>query len=141
MSERFVRWQGYSMGQLTFALNLFFGLSVGALGFAFTLIRDENFILTSCPKTLFQISLISLSFAILIGCSAVVSRLFDFRYTARKIRSDEKNEGEESAVYKYRSSFLGRLTWRLFWSQLFTLGLGLITLIVSVLYGYSHKIW
>jgi len=120
---------------------MFLGLSVGALAFAFTLVRDNEFTLTACPKLAFQISLISLSLAVIGSCGAVVSRLFDFRYTAQKIRADEKEEGEESAIFKYKSSLLGRLTWRLFWFQLATFGTGLLGLIIAVLSGYADRIW
>jgi len=141
MSERFVRWQGYSMGQLTFALNMFFGLSVGALAFAFSLVRDKEWVLTGCPKLVFQIGLVSLCLAVFASCAAVISRLFDYRYTAQKVRADEKEEGEESAIFKYKSSMLGRLTWRLFWAQVLTLGLGLVGLITGVLSGFGGRIW
>jgi uncharacterized membrane protein len=141
MNDRFVRWQGYSIGQLTLALNMFFGLSVGALAFAFSLVLDKKFVLSDYPKLAFQIGLISLCLAVFVSCAAVISRLFDFRYTARKIRSDEKEEVEESSIYKYKSSALGRLTWRLFWTQVVTLTVGLIGLVIGILAGYGDRIW
>jgi len=140
-SERYIRWQGYTISQLTFALNLFFGLSVASLAFAFTLVKDKEFQLIGCPKTLFQISLLSLCVSIVVSCGVVVSRLLDFRFTAKKIRSDETATIEDSSVYKYQYKILGALTWRLFWIQLLTLGIGLIGLITGVLFGYSNQIW
>jgi hypothetical protein len=140
MGERFVRWQGYTMGQLTFVLNMFFGLSVATLAFAFSLIKDKEFIISSCPKLVFQIGVISLCVAVFVSCAAVISRLFDYRYTAQKIRADEKEEGEESAVFKYKSSMLGRLTWRLFWVQVVTMSLGLLGVVVGVLAAYGNRI-
>jgi hypothetical protein len=133
MTERFVRWQGYTISQLTFALNMFFGLAVGALAFSFTLVKDENFVLPPCPKFAFKIGIVSLCMAVFVSCAAVISRLFDFRYTARKVRADDKEEEEESAVYKYRSALLGRLTWKLFWIQVVTLSAGLLGVVVGVL--------
>lgn len=141
MSERFVRWQGYTMSQLTFVLNMFFGLSVATLAFAFSLIKDKEFTLSSCPKLLFQIGVVSLCIAVFISCAAVISRLFDYRYTAQKIRTDEKEGGEESAIFKYKSKILGRLTWRLFWSQVVTMSLGLLGVVVGVLAAYGNRIW
>lgn len=129
------------MRQLTFALNLFFGMSVGSLAFAFTLVRDKEFILLGCPKVIFQAGLISLCLAVFVSCAAVVSRLLDFRFTARKVRADEKENAEDSGVYKYRSSILGQLTWRLFWLQLTTLVIGLVGVVVAVLSGYGDRIW
>ncbi|MDH5548200.1 MAG: hypothetical protein OEZ43_21730 [Gammaproteobacteria bacterium] len=141
MSDRFVRWQGYTMSQLTFVLNMFFGLSVAALAFAFSLVRDKDFILDSCSKHTLQICLVSLSIAVFSSCAAVVSRLFDYRFTAQKLRSDQQSEIELSAVYKYKSYVLGQLTWRLFWVQTSTMAVGLFLLVITVLWGYSDKIW
>ena len=140
-TDRYIRWQSYTISQLTFALNLFFGMSAGSLAFAFTLIKDKEFILTGCPRLFFQISLISLCVAILTSCGAVVSRLLDFRFTARKIRSDETANNEESGVYNYKSKILGNLTWRLFWLQLASLSIGLVGLIIGVMFGYGSRIW
>lgn len=140
-SERYIRWQNYTILQLTFALNLFFGISVGSLAFAFTLIKDKEFLLSGCPKLLFQISLISLCIAVLASCGAVVSRLMDFRLTTRKVRSDDSGEIEESGVYSYKSKALGQATWRLFWVQLIALSIGLAGLIIGVFFGYGSRIW
>ena len=129
------------MGQLTFVLNMFFALSVAALAFAFSLIKDKEFTLIAYPKLFFQIGLVSLCVAVFVSCAAVVSRLFDYRYTAKKVRADEKEEGEEAAIFKYKSSMLGRLTWRLFWLQVITLGVGLLGIVIGVLSGYSDRIW
>ena len=129
------------MGQLTFVLNMFFGLSVAALAFAASLVRNAEWVLTGCPKFVFQIGLVSLCLAVLASCAAVISRLFDYRYTAQKVRADEKEEGEESALFKYKSSMLGRLTWRLFWAQVITLGIGFVGLMTGVLSVYGSRIW
>lgn len=141
VSDRYIRWQSYTISQLTFALNLFFGMSVGSLVFAFTLIKDKDFVLSGCPKLIFQIALISLCVAVLASCGAVVSRLLDFRFTAKRIRLNETANNEESGVYKYRYKILGQLTWRLFWLQLLTVGIGLVGLIGGVLVGYGSRIW
>ncbi len=140
-SDRYIRWQGYAISQLTFALNLFLGMSVGSLAFSFTLIKDKDFILAGCPKLLFQIALLSFSISVVASCGAVVSRLLDFRFTAKKIRSDESANIEESSVYKYKYKLLGQLTWRLFWIQLTTLIVGLAGLFTGVLSGYGARIW
>lgn len=137
-SERFVRWQGYTINQLTFALNLFLGLSVGALAFGITLFRDEKFIIIGCPKLAFSLGLITICISFVAGCLAVVSRLLDFRFTARKIRSDEKGDPDnESGVYKYRTKLLGQVTWRLFWTQVISFFLGLTGLAIGLFSFYG----
>ena len=140
--ERFVRWQRYTTEQLTFALNLFLGLSVGSLAFGITLLREDTFLLVGCSKVIFSIGLVALAASVVIGCAAVVSRLLDFRYTAQKVRADEKGDSEnESGVYQYRSKALGRLTWRLFWFELFTFSVGVVGLFVALYSKYGHKLW
>ena len=141
-SERFIRWQAYTISQLTFALNLFLGLSVGLLAFVVTLLRDETFLLTGLPKLAFFLCLFALCISFISGCGAVISRLLDFRFTARKIRSDEKGDpDDESGVYRYRSKYLGYLTWRLFWTELFSFIIGVLCLIVAVISAYSDRVW
>ncbi len=140
MEERFVRWQRYTLNQLTFVLNMFFGLAVGAVAFSFTLLRDKEFLLVGCPKFLFKIAIISLCLSVFSSCAAVISRLMDYRYTARKIRNDKNSEFEESTVYKYKSKFFGDLTWRLFWIQTVTLCIGLLGLMVGVFSAYGDRI-
>lgn len=141
-SERFIRWQRYTIEQLSFALNLFLGLSVGSPAFGITLVRDDSFSVSGCWKVAFSISLVALALSILAGCVAVVTRLLDFRYTARNVRSDETFEAEdEGGVYRYRYKVLGQFTWRLFWFELSTFAVGRIGL-VAVLYSeHGHKLW
>ena len=141
-SEKFIRWQGYTIEQLTFALNLFLGLSVGSLAFGISLIRDETFVLSGCSKTIFKVGLVALAASIVLGCTAVVSRLFDFRNTAAKIRADEKDDLDSPAgVYKYRYKIFGKLTWWLFWLELLSFTTGLVGLIVGLFARYGEKVW
>ncbi len=142
VSDRFIRWQGYAIAQLTFAVNLFLGLSVGSFAFAIALVRDDSFRIVGCYKTIFLVSFVALAISIVVGCGAVVSRVLDFRYTARKVRADDKADpNDESGIYDHRKKFLGRLTWRLFWLQLITLAIGLTALTLTLLSKYSDKFW
>ena len=141
-NDKFVRWQGYSISQLTFALNLFLALSVGALAFGLKLLNDEKVLITGCSKYAFSLGLIAVIFSIILGCAAVISRLMDFRFTARKVRSDDKHDpDEESGVYKHRAACLGRLTWRLFWAELSTFAIGLVGLMIGLFSAYGTKLW
>lgn len=141
-TDRHIRWQGYALEQLTFSLNLFIGLSVGSLAFGITLIRDEAFELSGFPKRAFGIGLVALAVSTVLGCFAVASRLWDFRSTARKVRSDDEGDPEgESGLHKYRSALLGRMTWVLFSLQLVTFPVGLVGLIIGLIARYGHKLW
>ena len=141
-SDRFIRWQGYAIAQLTFAINLFLGLSVGSFAFAITLVRDDSFRVAGRYRVIFLASFVALGISTLVGCAAVVSRVLDFRYTARKIRSDEKvDPNDESGIYDHRTKILGCLTRRLFWLQLITLAVGLTALTLALFSKYSDKFW
>lgn len=146
MSEKNVRWQGYCISQLTLVINMFFGLAVGSIAFTISLLDNDKFLLQSCIiKRILIGSIICFCLAVFTSCFAVISRLFDFQNTAKKVRTDEKSLNEnkdldESAIFKYKYKFWGRLTWRLFWIQVITLGLGLLGLIVVVITVYSDKL-
>lgn len=139
---RFNRWQAYSITQLTFAINLVFGLSVGALGFAVSLLRDISFIPSRCYSILFAASLALLGISTLCGIGAVVSRLLDFRYTARKIRHvEESTDGEDAHRLEALTDTLGKATWRLFWALLTLFILGIAGLLVSVFSVYGNRLF
>gem|GEM_PF-4923439 len=42
-NDRFVRWQTNTMAQLSTALSMFCGLSVAAIGFLLSLLRENDF--------------------------------------------------------------------------------------------------
>ena len=141
-SDKFIRWQEYRIEQLAFAQNLFLGLSVGALAFGISLVRDEGFFLSGRSKIVFGVGLAALALSIVLGCAAVVSRLLDFRSTAAKIRADEKDDAaNEAGVYKNRSEVFGTLTWSLFWLELLSFVIGLVGLTVGLCSRYGGRVW
>src|SRR5437660_8960310 len=101
-NERFVRWQKYLIDQMTFAQNLFLGLSVGALAFGVTLVKENGFSLPAGPRACLFVGLIALSLSSVAGCLAVVSRLLDFRNTVRKIGADVRSNPNDAAVFQDR---------------------------------------
>ena len=140
-NDRFIRWQRYTIEQLTFALNLFLGLSGASLAFGISLLREESFLLTGCSKLAFSVGLVALAISVLVGCVAVVSRLLDFRFTAKTVGNKNQKSDEEAGVYRYRTKLLGGLTWRLFWLEVFSFSVGVIGLIIGLYSKYGHKLW
>jgi hypothetical protein len=138
--ERYIRWQKYQIEQMTFALNLFLGLSVGALAYGVSLVKENGFSLPPCHRIFLLIGLGALAFSTVIGCIAVVSRLFDFRNTARKIRADKIDEPDEAAIFKDRYRFFGKLTWVLFWLELGSFLVGLMGLIDGLYARYGYRL-
>ncbi len=107
--ERYVRWQNYRITQLSFSINLFLGFAIASLAYVINLKLGKS---SLNPDILvFIIKLWSWSAAL--GCVATVSRLLDFRYTAKKIRDGGK-------FNSFMAKTLGPVTWSMFWGQILT---------------------
>ncbi|MDD2721126.1 MAG: hypothetical protein PHH47_07460 [Gallionella sp.] len=145
----FVRWQGITIGQLSYAINLILGFSVAALGFQLSLLQSSNFVPSSWGKCVFSISLISLFSSTAFGISVVINRLRDFRLTMRVARKREslieekKSEEEinfELLPNRTKSRKLGNTTWVLFWWQLGTFGIGIFCATLATLATFGKKL-
>ena len=140
-TERFIRWQGLVMAQLSVAVALISALSVAGLGAGLTLLQDEKFMLTGWWKSVFSFSQLLFAVAAFLSCGAIITRLLDFRLTARSVRPSSGSSGESSlTIFGCDSDGYGRATWRLFWPSCFALLLASVLLIVSVGIAYSEKL-
>ena len=119
-SERFVRWQGYTIQQLSFTVNLFVGFAVASLAYIISLKVNH-------PELEFNhvVPIVSWSFSALFGVIATLSRLYDFRYTASRIRHGDDN--------KDLTEDLGDLTWYMLWLQILAYALGAFCFILGIL--------
>jgi len=90
--ERYNRWQGLAIAQLTVAVALISGLSVAGLGVGLSLLQSEKPLASAPSRCAFAVSMLLLLLAALLSCGAVITRLLDFRLTARKVRSDKNPE-------------------------------------------------
>jgi hypothetical protein len=140
-NERFIRWQGYTMAQLSFAINLFLGLSTAALGFSVSLLTDEKFVLHGKIKLLFAAAMLSQFVSVAFGIAAVIVRTLDFRNTAQVARKSERGE-ESGEIVSLRRKVkrLGKATWFSFWTQVAAFALGVVSLVVSIFAAYSSKL-
>lgn len=79
-NERFVRWQEYRITQLGFSINLFLGFSVASMAFVINLLLGGG-------KGNAELKFVLVVWAVssLFGCVSTISRLLDFRYTAKKL--------------------------------------------------------
>lgn len=112
--ERYVRWQGYRIEQLSFSINLFIGLAVASIGFVISEIEK-----TACMDKHYV--LLFLAFSLAVGIVATISRLVDFRYTVKKIESGNEN-------LKRLIDCAGKITWISFGLQLssYLIGAGIL---------------
>jgi hypothetical protein len=128
--ERYNRWQGLAITQLSVAVSLISGLSVAGLGFGASLLRDAS------PESqrLVLVAMGLLCIAAFCSCGAVVTRLLDFRLTARKVRKDSHPDYDKPLkIFDKDKDEYSRATWRLFWWSLATFLLGAALLIVVYL--------
>src|SRR5437764_1148008 len=88
-NDRFVRWQGYALAQLTFTINLFFATALAVLGYDLSVASTFRAASTDWIPCCLLVSSGLLSASLVAGIGAVISRLFDFRLTARKVRSGD----------------------------------------------------
>lgn len=102
--ERYVRWQNYRINQLSFSINLFLGFAVASLAFVVNLKISNR---EDLDKAALLWAIYWWSSSAVAGSIGTVSRLLDFRYTARKIK-------DSSASDKRVARILGKVTWWLF---------------------------
>lgn len=131
--ESSIRWQGRTIEQLGYALNLLLGLGVAALGFEVSLILNKNFHHTGWQNCILSISLLALVLSVAVGLWCVLNRLHDFRATAETARKRENGASDiELQPLRTLTRTLGKRTWVLFKLQLWTFGLGVLLLVVAV---------
>lgn len=139
--NRYNRWQGLAIAQLTVAVALISGLSVAGLGAGLSLLQNEKFVVCGWWKCAFALSQVLFIIAAFLSCAAVITRLLDFRLTARELRRQQRpNYDRPLTIFGCDSEGYGRATWRLFWPSCVSLVLGTILLIASVAIAYGDKL-
>jgi hypothetical protein len=104
--DSFVRWQEYRIGHLSFSINLFLGFAIASI--AYLVAANEKTRINGqslSPELLMSLFWWVVSTAS--GVLATISRLVDFRYTAKRIRAGRKG-------YQCTLWLAGHGTWVLF---------------------------
>jgi uncharacterized membrane protein len=138
--ERFIRWQGVLRDQLTFLNSLLLAISFGILGYVFSLLKDSDFYILCGQRTFFTSGLILIFLSAVFGLSTAICRLLDFRATTKKIRSETKGLDDLESL-KESMKLYGKVTWFLFYSQLVTEVLGVISIVISLCLIYQDKLF
>jgi hypothetical protein len=122
-SERFIRWENYLITQLSFSINLFLGFAVASLAYVINLkLNNSNHL-----ELDLNIIILWWSFSAFFGSLATLSRLLDYRHTARKIRYRGKCN---ILMAKYCTP----VSWGFFWVQVVCFVIGsflFISVVVS----------
>lgn len=140
-NERFIRWQQALREQLTFLNNLILTFSIGSIGFIFSLLNNSCFVPVGFQKFLFTSSLIIIFISTLFGIATSFSRLYDFRATVKKIKTELTENDSEVENLKKLIDLYGKLTWKLFYSQVIVFTVGVLTLTISLLIFYKDKLF
>lgn len=131
--DRYIRWQGLAIAQLTVAVALVSGLSVSSLAVGFSLLQNKDFTPCGISLVMFVGSFPLLLIAALSSFVAVVSRTLDFRLTARKVRKDrDPNYSRPLKIFRLGMDEYGKVTWFLFWVSCAAFILGVTSLFFSV---------
>ena len=134
-NDRYNRWQGLAISQLSVAVALLSGLSVSGLGVGILFLRDKSFMQaqTQVLRVVFALSIVLLLLAVFLTAFAVVSRTLDFRLTARKARKERNQKYDRPlTIFWLNSEAYGRSTWGFFWSGFISLIFGTLLLVVSI---------
>lgn len=128
------------IAQMTVAIALISGFSVAGLGAGLALIQNEQFVLSSPFKRVFAVSLVAFLIAAFATGAAVVTRLTDFRLTARKVRKDEYPVYDKSLTFIWlKPDAYGRITWWLFSTGCVALLVGVLSLVACVVAAYPNR--
>ena len=119
--ERYNRWQGYRISQFSSSVNLFLSFAVASLGFAINLKLNNNFNNIYMLVTVIKFW----SFSALFGSIVTISRLIDFRLTARKVKTGR-------ACYSLIAKKFGLITWTFFYLQVIAYAVGALLFINGV---------
>ena len=143
--DRFNRWQGLAIGQLSVAVALYSALSIAGLGTGLSLLQNKDFVAALQYKATFASSFVLFFICALTSCAAVVTRTLDFRLTARVARQRSNPQyAKPLTILCLGPEGYGRLTWFFFWvATLSLIGAGAAlavaggTVYVPVLFGKS----
>lgn len=127
-------WRKIAIDQLGYALNLILLLTIAAVGYWFSLVRDDTFHPGSTAKCALLIALLTFAVSALSGLLCVFNRLHDFRGEARA----RSNHPEAPSRDRLRG--LGRATWWLFYAQWATFLFGVLALAVALLLTYGGRL-
>ena len=93
MERNFIRWQTITIAQLGYTTNVVLGLAVASLGFAFSLLRSNDFTPQCWSKCFFTLSLFALLVPVGSGIYCALNRLCD----SPKDGEDRSNGGTGGA--------------------------------------------
>ena len=141
IKQRYVRWQEYRINHFTFTNNIFLTFAVAAIGFWIKLIIDDDFLLIEANKKYFGRSLFFLCISAATGSCSIITRLIDFRYTAKLVRQQSKEE-DEAKIENLRivTKEAGFWSWVFLVIQIIALAVGVAFFLKTILVAYACRL-
>ena len=133
--ESSIRWQGRTIEQFGYILNLVLGLSVAGIGYEINLILNDTNIGRECWQSSFlAISLLLLVISVCAALWCVLTRLRDFRITAEIARQRENGISDlKLQPMRIKSKSFGDISWILLCWQIISFAVGVLFLVVVVM--------
>lgn len=127
------RWQGRTIEQFGYALNLVLGLTIASIGYETTIILNKEMERADWQNCLLAISLLALVLSVAVALWCIVTRLRNFRITAEIARKREDGESDiKLQPLRTKASDFGEFTWILFWWQIWSFAIGVLLLMALV---------
>ncbi len=138
----FIRWQGITINQLAFTTNLIFTITIAVIGFLVSIITKDSFVLSCVEKYFYTIGFAVLIISFISGIVINLTRLYDYRLTAKTAREEEEADPNSIKLEALRSrtKILGKATWIILWIQLISFGLGILSSVITFFIHYSDKL-
>lgn len=111
--ERYVRWQDYRITQMSFAINLFLGFAVASLAYIINLKLEGK----AHGNISIETTIIWWAISAAFGAIATMSKLLDYRHTARNIK-------DGGCFNSFMAKWCGPVTWGCFWVQVIAYATG-----------------
>lgn len=138
LGERVVRWDRYRIDYFTFTNNIFIGLNLGFVGF-FISQSGLIFRVSAFTAMLQGLTFLLLLSSFFTGTCIVILRLMNFRLTStltkyrkasfevrHRIKNNIDSSNLPSKIYRLKkiTDYLGKITWKLLFCQIWTFILG-----------------
>ena len=131
--ESSIRWQGRTIEQFGYALNLILGLAVASIGYETSLVLNKELDRVCWQNCVLFLSLLALVLSVAVALWCIITRLRNFRLTAEIARKREDDETDVSLQpLRQKSKNLDHFTWVLFWWQIWSFAIGVLLLMVIV---------
>jgi len=141
-NDRFVRWQSVLRDHVSFLNNLLVTISIGVIGFLILMLNEKEFVPLCGQKVFFTSGFLLVFISSLCGLVTTIFRLIDFRTTLGKIKS-EANKSSQTDLNDQKDAMklYGAVTWFFLFSQVVTVTIGSLSLIIAFCSIYYDKLF